>query len=101
MGDESCDFGGEPDGYSATKRLAEKFFDYAAFASRGKWSVVFGNPGDIVGPILSPHQATETFQGKIAGVLKGIPAPQEDFGRPWSIVDVRDIAEVEILLAES
>ena len=62
---------------------------------------ITGNPGDIIGPILSPHQAYETWQGKLAAVLAGGEAPQEGAGRPWWTVDVRDVAEAEIQLAES
>merc|ERR1712232_1197633 len=75
--------------------------DFQAQASDGKWDMVTGNPGDIIGPVLSAHQATETWQGKIAGALQGIPVPQEGGGRPWMLVDVRDVAMAEILLAES
>lgn len=94
----------QPDGlqgYGGTKRLTEKFFDFHAQASGGKWDTITGNPGDIAGPILSLHQARETWQGKIAGVLEGTPAPQELAGRPWFLVDVRDVAMCEIFLAES
>lgn len=91
---------GGPDSYGHTKRLTEKFFDYSAQAS-GTWDMLTGNPGDIIGPILSPHQAAETWQGKIAGVLRGEPSPQELGGRPWWLVDVRDVAAFEIALAES
>jgi len=87
--------------YGITKRQNEHFFAYAAACSGGKWSAVIGNPADIVGPILSPHQATETWQGKLAQVIQGIPPPQEASGRPWQTVDVRDVAEAEIRLAES
>jgi len=94
----------EPEGlpsnsYNLTKRVTEKFFDYAAAASGGSWTVVICNPSDILGPILSPHQARETWQGKLAGVLEGQPAPPE--GRPWFCVDVRDIAKAQILLAKA
>ena len=61
---------------------------------------MIGNPGDIVGPILAPHQAGETWQGKIAAVLRGEPTVQEG-GRPWMLIDTRDVALAEILLAES
>ena len=61
---------------------------------------MFGNPGDIVGPILSGHQATDTWQGKVGKVLSGVAPPHEG-GRPWLLVDVRDCAMAEILLAES
>merc|ERR1719162_2546115 len=91
--DESCPPARDaPDGYGHTKKLTEKFFDYAALASAGQWDTLTGNPGDIIGPILSPHQAAETWQGKIGGVIQGVPAPQEGGGRPWLIVDVRDVA---------
>ena len=63
--------------------------------------MLIGNPGDIIGPIQSPHQAAETWQGKVAGVLRGNPIPQEPQGRPWYCVDVRDVAAAEIKLAES
>eukprot|EP00930_Biecheleria_cincta_P087912 TRINITY_DN77153_c0_g1_i1.p1 TRINITY_DN77153_c0_g1~~TRINITY_DN77153_c0_g1_i1.p1 ORF type:complete len:411 (+),score=57.15 TRINITY_DN77153_c0_g1_i1:52-1233(+) len=87
--------------YAVTKREAEKFFADAAANSAGKWSVLTVNPSDIIGPIMSPHQATETWQGKIAGIMQGRPAEQEPLGRPWIVVDVRDVAEAEIRLAES
>ena len=59
-----------------------------------------GNPGDIVGPVLSAHQARETWQGKVATVLGGQPTIHEG-GRPWMLVDARDVAMAEILMAES
>eukprot|EP00658_Telonema_sp_P-2_P071859 TRINITY_DN61073_c0_g1_i1.p1 TRINITY_DN61073_c0_g1~~TRINITY_DN61073_c0_g1_i1.p1 ORF type:complete len:362 (-),score=41.89 TRINITY_DN61073_c0_g1_i1:70-1155(-) len=99
--DESREpYGTRPESYNATKRLTEKFFDYAAAASCGRWSVLMCNPSDIIGPILSAHHANETWQGKIAGVLQGIPAPYE-LGRPWFVVDVRDVAEAQVLLAKA
>ena len=88
-------------GYGPTKRATEHFLSYEAARSGGQWSVLTGNPADIVGPVLSPHQATETWQGKIGGIIQGIPSPQEGNGRPWMLVDARDVAEAEILLAES
>jgi cinnamoyl-CoA reductase len=91
--------GGES--YGITKRQTEHFFSYAAAASGGSWSVIIGNPSDILGPILSPHQAQDTWQGKLAKVIQDIPPPQEGLGRPWQTVDVRDVAEAEIRLAES
>lgn len=99
--DETCEPGGSPDDYGPTKRLSEKFFDYAAQSSGGKWDMITGNPSDIVGPVLSAHQAAETWQGKIGGVIQGIPAPQEPGGRPWMLVDARDVALFEIVMAES
>merc|ERR1712217_374264 len=90
-----------PKGYGGTKRLTEKFFDYVAQASGGKWDTITGNPGDIIGPVQSQHQANETWQGKIANVIKGNPSPQEAGGRSWFLVDCRDVAMAEILLAES
>ena len=86
---------------------AQHFFSYQAARSGGHWSVVMGNPSDIVGPVLSPHQAHETWQGQIAQILEGnAPGPvvgsnPELSGRPWLFVDVRDVAEAEIRLAES
>merc|ERR1711879_98245 len=76
-------------------------FASAAAKSNGGWAMFTANPADIIGPILSPHQASETWQGKIAGILQGKPAAQELLGRPWICVDVRDVAEAEIRLAES
>lgn len=86
--------------YAMTKRSTEHLFAYQASISAGKWSAIMANPSDIVGPVLSPHQARETWQGKIAGIIEGVPAPQEDGGRPWMLVDVRDVAEAEVRLAE-
>jgi len=88
-------------GYAITKRSTEHFFTYQASISGGRWSVITGNPGDIVGPVCAPHQARETWQGMIAGIVEGRPSPQEPSGRPWMLVDVRDVAEAEIRLAES
>lgn len=87
--------------YGITKRETEHFFSLAAASSGGRWTVVIGNPGDIIGPVLSAHQAVETWQGKIASIVQGKPVAQEAGGRPWMIVDVRDVAEAEIRLAES
>ena len=83
-----------------TKRSTEHFFAYEAARSGGKWSMMTGNPGDIVGPVLSAHQARETWQGKVATVLGGQPTIHEG-GRPWMLVDARDVAMAEILMAES
>jgi len=102
--DESCEPGADRAGehsYAVTKRSTEHFFAYQASISGGRWSVITGNPGDIIGPVLSAHQALETWQGKIAGIIQGVPAPQEWAGRPWMLVDARDVAEAEIRLAES
>ena len=71
-----------------------------AARSGGKWSTMTGNPGDIVGPVLSAHQAHDTWQGKVATVLSGEPTFHEG-GRPWMLVDARDVAMAEILMAES
>ena len=90
-----------PASYAVTKRSTEHLFAHCAMMSGGRWSVIVANPSDIVGPILSPHQARETWQGKIAGIVEGTPAAQEPDGRPWWTVDVRDVAECEIRLAET
>merc|ERR1719433_1516179 len=87
--------------YPATKLLIEKFFNDSAEASGGKWDTFTVNPGDIVGPIISPHLAKEVYQGKIAGAIQGIPIPQKNGGSPWIPVDVRDAARFQIALAES
>jgi len=102
--DESCEPGADKVGehsYAMTKRSTEHYLAYRASVSGGRWSAITGNPCDIIGPVLSPHQARETWQGKIAGIIQGIPSPQELGGRPWVLVDVRDVAEAEIRLAES
>jgi len=102
--DESTEPGADRAGehsYAMTKRSSEHFFAYQSSISGGRWSVITGNPGDIVGPVLSAHQAQETWQGKIAGIIRGVPSPQEFNGRPWMLVDARDVAEAEIRLAES
>jgi len=88
-------------GYGGTKRLTEKFFDFHAQASGGKWDVITGNPCDIIGPALSAHHTRESYVGKISRVIEGKPALQEANGRPWMLVDVRDVAEAEVVLAES
>ena len=50
-----------PHSYGVTKRTTEHLLSYHAAVSGGKWSVVIVNPADIVGPVLSPHQASETW----------------------------------------
>ena len=87
--------------YGPMKRQTELFYSHAAAASGGRWSVVIANPGDVIGPILSAHQAGETWQGKIGSILQGVAVPQEAMDRPWNTVDVRDVAEAEVRLAES
>ena len=67
--------------YAVTKRASEHYFAYQAMLSGGKWSVLIGNPGDIIGPVLSPHQGHDTWQGKIAKVMQGQPMMQEPDGR--------------------
>ena len=86
----------EPTSYAWTKRTAEHLFSYSAMLSGGRWSAVIANPSDIIGPILSPHQAGETWQGKIGMVVSGVPAPQETGGRPYQYVDVRDVVEAPL-----
>mmetsp|Transcript_19645 Transcript_19645/g.61725 ORF Transcript_19645/g.61725 Transcript_19645/m.61725 type:complete len:390 (+) Transcript_19645:94-1263(+) len=101
---EGCEPGADRVGehsYAMTKRSTEHYLAYRASVSGGRWSAITGNPCDIIGPVLSPHQARETWQGKIAGIIQGVPSPQELGGRPWMLVDARDVAEAEIRLAES
>jgi nucleoside-diphosphate-sugar epimerase len=90
--------------YPLMKRRTELFLAYAAASSAGAWDVLCANPGDIVGPILSAHQAGDTWQGKVGMVLRGERAPQEgnsrDGAHPWFPVDVRDVAEAQVRLAE-
>ena len=91
--------------YNCVKDRTEIFFADAAAASGGRWSSVSANPADIIGPILSPHQALETWQGKIGGMIQGIAAEQEhacvgEFRRPWITVDVRDCAEAHVRMFE-
>jgi len=101
-----------PGNYNVMKDVTEQFFFQAASASSASgtniqaWAAVSANPGDVIGPILSNHQATETWQGKIAGMLTGINPPQEDGGsaphrRPWFTVDVRDVAEAQVRMLEN
>ena len=96
--------------YAAAKRASEHYVAYSAALSLGRWSALTVNPGDILGPILSPHQANDTWQGQVALLMQGKPIGQKTlgieeaggvFGIPWTPVDVRDVAEAEIRLAES
>lgn len=87
--------------YAITKRSTEHFFAYQASISGGRWSAIVANPSDVIGPVLAQHQAAESWQGKLAAILRGVPAEQELTGRPWLLVDARDVAEAEIRLAES
>ena len=57
-----------------TKRSTEHFFAYESARSGGRWSMMTGNPGDIVGPVLSAHQARDTWQaGLITQGFLGVP----------------------------
>jgi len=92
-------------GYSTLKNATEKFFFEAAASSQSRWVAISANPADMLGPILSPHHATETWQGKVGKIVEG-ESPQQETStlstpRPWMTVDVRDVAEAQILLADS
>jgi hypothetical protein len=72
--------------YLCVKDAIEKFF--AATAAASHWAAVFANPADIIGPILSPHQAAITWQAKIGGMLLGNPVRISSFNAvqgcfPW------------------
>ena len=88
-------------GYSIGKVLAERLFAEAAETS-GRWDAIACCPGDNVGPIQSPHQASSggPWQSQIARMLKG-EIPQNGAYRPWMTVDVRDDADGHIGLLES
>jgi len=92
-------------GYNTLKNATEKFFFDAAASSQGRWIAISANPGDILGPIISPHHATETWQGKVGKIATGESPQQEtatlSIPRPWITVDVRDVARAQISLAES
>jgi nucleoside-diphosphate-sugar epimerase len=92
-------------GYSVLKDSTEKFFFDAAASSQGRWIAISANPGDILGPILSAHHATETWQGKVGKIAEGESPQQEtstlSIPRPWMTVDVRDVAKAHVLLADS
>merc|ERR550514_809531 len=67
------------------------------------------NLGLVIGPILSPHQARINWQGNVARIVSGVPLrgdpipnmPAFATAPPWDPVDVRDVAEAEVRLAES
>jgi nucleoside-diphosphate-sugar epimerase len=88
-------------GYNIAKIACETAFSEAALASGGRWDCMHGNPGDIVGPILSPHQASGGFQSAVGAMAMGIALPQHPLGRPFMTVDVRDVAMAHVLLMES
>lgn len=94
--------------YNCTKDTTESFFFAAASASStsgSPWAAVSANPADVIGPILSRHQSSETWQGKVGGIVAGVEPPQEHSGtkdhrRPWFTVDVRDVAEAQVRIFE-
>jgi hypothetical protein len=92
-------------GYNVLKNATEKFFFDAAASSQGRWVAISANPGDILGPILSPHHATETWQGRVGKLAEGESPQQETrnlgIPRPWMTVDVRDVAKAQVLLADA
>ena len=62
--------------YNYMKLISERFFADVA-ASNEQWISIAANPADVIGPILALHQASDTWQGKIGGMLRGEPAPQQ------------------------
>jgi len=84
--------------YSYGKTLAEKS---AWEFSKGKhFELIVANPGFVFGPVIT-KRSTQTSVSYIAGALKGAFA---DSGIPnvnYPIVDVRDLGELHVRLAES
>lgn len=82
--------------YSMTKVESERFV-YAEAEAQG--FAAFGVcPCHVIGPILgATHQRPWSWQTRIGDMLEG-------YGHPrmfWNIVDVRDVAETQRLIAES
>ncbi len=91
---------GKRHGYSMGKIMMEQLFADAA-ASNGSWDAITVCPGDILGPILSAHQAKlGPWQFFVGGMLGGYLQQSMNY-RPWMPVDVRDCAASHIGLMES
>ena len=89
-------------GYSIGKVIAQRSFSDAA-AHSGQWDAITVCPADNVGPILSAHQESGTWQGLISRMLQGRCEIFQGTGpyRPWMTVDVRDDAACHVGLLES
>lgn len=90
-------------GYSIGKVIAQRAFSDAASRSGGRWDAITICPADNVGPILSAHQKSGTWQHLIDEMLRGRCEIFQGTGpyRPWMPVDVRDDAACHIGLLES
>ena len=82
--------------YAMTKLESERFV-YAEADRNGL--AAFGIcPCHVIGPLLSAsHQRPWTWQTRIGDMLEGYSHPRMF----WNIVDVRDVAEAQVLAAES
>ena len=82
--------------YAMTKVDAERFV-YAE-AEKGGFAAFGVCPCHVIGPLLSAsHQRPWSWQTRIGDMLEG-------YGHPrmlWNIVDVRDVAQTQRLIAES
>jgi nucleoside-diphosphate-sugar epimerase len=93
-------------GYVEGKLQSEKLFLDAARASGGRWDALITNPGDNIGPVLSKGHVTARkaftpWHCIIAQIVAEGIISQSFAYRPWWTVDVRDTAEVHVLLLES
>lgn len=87
-------------GYPSAKVLSERQLGEASAASSGHWDVVMVNPGEVIGPILSPHQLYG-WAASVAQIAAGEEQAHMPYHRPLIAVDVRDVAEAHVALLES
>ena len=82
--------------YAMTKLESERYV-YAE-ADKGGFTALGICPCHVIGPLLSAsHQRPWSWQTRIGDMLEGYSHPRMF----WNIVDVRDVAETQVLAAES
>lgn len=84
--------------YAKGKVDAEKYA--YAFGEQHGIDVVSNNPCHVLGPILSKTQ-NNVWQKRIGLMLMGQDGHEGRFNEMWNIIDVRDIAESQRLMATS
>ena len=88
----------ERQAYAMGKVEAEQYA--YSFGEQHGFDVVSVNPCHVLGPILGKSQNTG-WQRRIGLMLRGEGGHEDRFNMLWNIIDVRDIAEAQRLLATS
>lgn len=87
-------------GYAMAKVECEHMVNRAAEAS-GVFDSISVCPIVVLGPLLSPvHELVYSWQWYLGRMLAGKPVAR-GWQHLWNCVDVRDVAEAEVLIAES